>query len=263
MTNVFVTQIIEAGLFGILWLVLLAISIIWQPRNRKDKRVLRFAIFLHSLAALFVMLATISLLLNNGCLVGCGSAQSPSSKANSEGQWARFIGYTLAGTALYVAVSVYHALEIIPTIIGAVLILISWIASIFTVLNGPSMWNKNAQILWGVVGGFFLLVSTIWICFYSRLHKKPFDWVPIVTYFLGSLLIWVFLWAGPDSSQRIGDTATVVIYVSISALFIIALGITIAWGWGFRVSRQRVPAKGVNSQYPAQAARRRRQAGRY
>ena len=240
MTNVFVTQIVEASLLGIMWLVFMLIAIFWQPRARSDRRILRLTIALLSLASLFGMLGIISLLLGNGCLVGCGASGS---KSNSEGQWARFIGYTLAAAALFVAIEIYHMMEIASTLLGLIFALIGWIPTIFTVLNGPSMKNKNAQVYWGVVGGFFLLVASIWICVYSRLRKQFWDWLPIITYFLGSILIYTFLWVGPDSSKNIGDTATVAIYAGLFALFIIILGITIGWGWGFRIGRTRRPVK--------------------
>ncbi len=248
MTNVFVTQIVEAVVFGIMWLVFMLVAIFWQPRARSDRRILRLTIALHSLASLFIMIGVISLLMGNGCLVGCGDTTT--SKANSEGQWGRFIGYSAAGATLFVATAVYHMMEIAPTVIGTVFALIGWVPTIFTVLNGPSMKNKDAQVYWGVLGAFFLFVTAIWTCFYSRLRKQVWDWLPILTYFFGSILIWTFLWVGPDSSKRIGDTATVAIYAGIYALFVIILAITIGWGWGFRIGRKRRPVKTTGAGMP-------------
>lgn len=231
MVSVFVTEIAEAIVFGVVWLILLVVTVFWQKRGRADRRVLRLIWFLLSLAAMFITIAAIALLLKNGCN-NCGG------KKNSEGEWARFIGYTLAFTAVYVAIAVYHVLETIPTIIGTIAVLVSWIPTIFTVLNNRAGCDeKNAQIFWGVLGGVFLVVASAKLCIFSRLRKRPWDWIPIISYFIFSISVWVFLWLGPDSARRIGDTATVAIYVGVAFLLIAVTGIFLVWSFGSRVSR--------------------------
>lgn len=229
MTTVFITEIVEAIALGILWIILLLIALFWQKRGHDDRRVMRWIWFLLSIGAMFITIAVIALLLKNGCLNCAG-------KKNSEGEWGRFIGYTLGFTAIYVAIAVYHALETVPTIIGTIAILISWTASIFTVLNNRAgtVSEKDAQIFWGVLGGVFLVAASVKLCLFSRLHKKPWDWTPILSYFLFSVLIWVFLWLGPDSTRAIGDTATVAIYAGLAFLLIIITAITLVWGFGQR-----------------------------
>lgn len=236
MANVFWSEVVEAAGFGIAWLVLLLITIVWRDRTHPERHVLTFIWFLHSCAPMFIMLAAIALLLDNGCL-------KCSSNGNSEGEWARFVGYTLAFTALYITMAVYHMLEILPTLFGTVSILISWIAAIFTVLNDRSgASEKNAQIYWGIVGIAFLIIACAKIIIYSRLTKKLWDWLPVLSYPFFAILIWVFLWVGPDVSRRLGDTVTVIVYISLSALLIIAMAVTTVWGFGMRELAKRPPA---------------------
>ncbi len=244
MVEVFTTEIVEAIVFGVMWVVLILITVFWMKRSRADRRIMRWIWFLLSLGAMFITIAAIALLLKNGCN-NCGG------KKNSEGEWGRFIGYTLAFTAVYVAIAVYHALETIPTIIGTITILVSWIPTIFTVLNNRSGEDeKDAQIFWGVLGGVLLVAASVMLCIFSRLRKKIWDWLPIFSYFIFSILIWVFLWLGPDSARRIGDTATVAIYVSLAFLLILVTGITLVWGFGFRNSRASA-VKASERRYPA------------
>ncbi len=215
-------EIVEAVIFGILMIGMWIFSIFWntsvkysQKRNN-DMRVLKTTTWLYGWASFFLMAAALTLVL------GAGSTVRGSDGTKVE--WARWVAFIIAGTAVAITVMFYYQFERFPDmVLWSILVAFSWSFGIALLLTG----GTKLCALFSVLGTLMILAFGLWLFVQSRIVWKRFwDFLPAGLYVLFSILIWLFLWLGPAGAKVISRSWTIAAYTIV--WFFMIMGISVA-----------------------------------
>lgn len=177
-------------------------------------RVLKTVTWLYGWACFALMTAALILILGAGNFVRSDGIRV---------EWARWVGFIVAGTLVAITVMYYYQFERFPDIaLMSVVVAFFWAFGVFLVLTG----DVQLCALFSVLAAFMLFVFGFCLYIQSRIMwERLWDFFPAGFYILFSILIWVFLWLGREAGQVISRSWTVVGYIII--WFFLIMGIAV------------------------------------